>query len=382
MSDRGGAGDLWATMPSLRAAGRFVDTGFQMSPIGMALIDDQGRHIATNPALSTVLGHPPEAVATMSCFDVVHPDDVPADRAGMASVLAGERASYVREQRVIAADGRHLWVESTVSGGARGGSSVRLLRQVRSIQDIADQRAADRRLRAAHEELELRAQELADANDRLASFAATLTHDLLQPVAALDGFLRLLDAEAQELNEEHRDWLQRAIRSKERLAESIRSLHRHAAAADLDLVPVSFGEIAERFAADVHATHPTAAVDVGELPVVLGDPGFLEQVVANLVQNALKYHSPERSLRVGFAAERVGRCWDITVTDNGLGIAPDQLAAVFQRGFRGTSSAGTRGSGTGLATVQALVERMGGTVRADPWEPGARIRLTLRAADA
>lgn len=374
--------EMWATMPSRRAVERFVDTVFQTSPIGMALIDEHGRHLATNPALSTVLGHPADVVATMSCWDAIHPDDVPADRAGMESVLAGERASYVCEQRVIAANGRHLWVESTVSGGPDGAGSVRLLRQVRSIQDIADQRTADRQLRAAHEELEQRAEELAEANDRLATFASTLMHDLLQPVAALDGFLRLLEAEAGELSDEHRDWLQRAIRSKERLAESIRSLHRHAATAAPDLTPVALAEIAGRFAADVHATHPTAAVDVGELPVVLGDPGFLQQVVANLVQNALKYRSPERPLRLRFAAERVGPRWDITVTDNGLGIEPDQLAAVFQRGFRGTSSTGTRGSGTGLATVQGLVERMGGTVRADPCEAGACIRLTLRAVDA
>lgn len=375
-------GEMRATMPSLRAAARFVDTVFQTSPIGLALIDAHGRHLATNPAMSIVLGHPADVVATMSCWDAIHPDDVPADRAGLASVLAGERASYVREQRVVAADGRHLWVESTVSGGADSAGSVRLLRQVRSIQDIADQRAADRQLRAAHEALELHAEELADVNDRLASFAATLTHDLLQPVAALDGFLRLIEAEAQELTEEHRDWLERAIRSKERLAESIRSLHRHASAADPDLVPVALTEVAGGFAADVQAAHPSARFEAGDLPVVLGDPGFLQQVVANLVQNAVKFRSPDRPLLVRFDAQRTGPLWAVTVTDNGLGIAPDQLEAVFQRGFRGASSDGTRGTGTGLAIVRTLVERMGGTVCADPWEPGARIRLTLRAADA
>lgn len=376
-----GAGELWTAMPSLRDAAWFVDTAFQSSPIGMALIDGRGRHIATNPALSTVLGHPADVVERMSCWDAIHPDDVPADRAGMASVLSGDRASYVREQRVLTAVGRHLWVETTVSGGSSDGPSVRLLRQVRSIQDIADQRAADRQLRAAHEELEDRAAELAEANERLASFAATLTHDLLQPVASLDGFLRLLEAEANELTDEHRDWLERAICSKERLGESIRSLHRHAAIAPPDLTAVALADIVERFACDVNATGPAAGVEVGELPVVLGDPGFLQQVVANLVENAVKYRSPRRPLRMTFTARRNGRGWDVTVTDNGLGIAPDQLKAVFERGMRGRSSAGTWGSGTGLATVRALVARMGGSVRAERCETGARICLTLLAAD-
>ncbi len=75
--------------------------------------------------------------------------------------------------------------------------------------------------------------ELVEANGRLATFAATLSHDLLQPVAALDGFLTLLAERATELDDEHRAWLDAAIRGKDRIVATIDAMHRDALADDL-----------------------------------------------------------------------------------------------------------------------------------------------------
>jgi PAS domain S-box-containing protein len=374
---------LWASIPSARTATRFVEIVFESSPTGMALIDERGLHLAVNPALSTVLGQPMESLVESSCWHGIHPDDVDADRRGMHRLLSGEVASYEVEERVIGADGRHRWVEVTVSGmlGPELGEGVeaRLLRQVRSIQDIADQRAADRQIRAALDALEVRAADLAAANGRLADLAATLSHDLLQPVAALDGFLRLLQSSAGELEEEHRSWLERAIASKDRLTEAIRSLHRHAALEELSLIEVDLGVLVRRELTELTLLRPDVEIDVGELPTVLGDPGLLQQVLANLVENALRYRSPERPLRLSVRACRDGDDWEITFSDTGLGITPGQLEAVFERGFRGTASTDTMGSGVGLATVRSLVERLGGTVVALPRRDGACISVTLRA---
>lgn len=374
---------LWASMPSPGAAARFVETVFATSPIGMALIDERGTRLAVNPALGDVLGRPIAGLVGAPCWDGLHPDDVAGDRAGMERLLRGELTSYVVEERAVGVDGRHRWVEVTVSGMLSGelgeGLETRMLRQVRSIQDVADQRAADRQLRAALEALELRAEELAAANGRLADLAATLTHDLMQPVAAMDGFLRLLHAEAQELDDDHRGWLDRAVASKDRLTEAIRALHRHAAAEQLTLVPVEVGPIIRRQLADLAGPEPEV-VDIAELPTVLADPGLLQQVVANLVENAVRYRSPERPLRLTIEAHPDADEWEVTFTDTGLGIDPDQLDAVFERGFRGSAATGTPGTGVGLATVRSLVERMGGSVTARPQVDGACLCVRLRAA--
>jgi signal transduction histidine kinase len=245
---------------------------------------------------------------------------------------------------------------------------------------VADQRVAERQLRAALDALEHRAAELASANARLADLAATVTHDLLQPVAALDGFLRLLQTEARELSDEHKVWLDRAITSKDRLTETIRALHRHAVAEELTLVPVDLAAVLQGQLAELTVLHPEVEVAVGKMPIVLADPGFLQQVVANLVENSVRYRSPERPLHVTIGAERHRDRWELIVTDTGLGIDRAELDSVFERGFRGAAARGTRGSGLGLATVRSLVARMGGVVVARAHPGGACVCISLREA--
>jgi PAS domain S-box-containing protein/diguanylate cyclase (GGDEF)-like protein len=496
--------ELWAGMPTALTAARFVETVFETAPIGMALIDHTGRHLAANPSIGALLGHSVSALLGQTCWELIHPADLQADLNGMDSLLRGECTSYVVEERVIGADGAQRWVEVTVSGlpgeHQAHGDPTRLLRQVRSIEDdrrtgedaavlrsiidaspdalvitdgdgrcthwnptatrmfgwtatdmvgqplsrlvagddqlalarvlgeaatgravrwpdatwvsssgasccvdvtvgpiedvdgqvlglvalardVTAQRAADLAMREAHEALRARAGDLAAANDRLATFASTLAHDLLQPVAGLDGFLSLLDAHASELTDEHRDWLHRAMRGKARLADAIGALHRHAFVEDLALEPVPLDEVVDELLVELRGGADDCRVEVGALPTVQGDRGLVAQVLANLVQNALRYRADDRPLHVRIDATPAGACWDVAVTDTGRGIGADELTTIFERGVRGRSSAGTDGTGTGLATVRSLVQRMGGEVWAEPHEGGACLCVRLPAAD-
>jgi signal transduction histidine kinase len=72
----------------------------------------------------------------------------------------------------------------------------------------------------------------------------------------------------------------------------------------------------------------------------------------------------------------------VTATDTGRGIHPDVLDAVFVRGFRGRSSSGTDGSGTGLATVRSLLQHMGGDAWAERHDGGARVCIRLRTVES
>ena len=119
-------------------------------------------------------------------------------------------------------------------------------------------------------------------------------------------------------------------------------------------------------------------VDVGDT-TVLADPGLLERVLANLVENALRY-APDSTVRVG--AARVGqRVW-ITVADEGPGAPPDaqdELFDAFQRlGDRDNSS----GVGLGLSVVRGFVEAMGGTVQATDTPGGGLTIIVDLAAEA
>ena len=98
------------------------------------------------------------------------------------------------------------------------------------------------------------------------------------------------------------------------------------------------------------------------LPSVRADAARLTQVLNNLLANALR-HTPA-SGRVTLAAEALAQGVQLSVADTGEGIAPDDLARVFDRFYRGDKARarGSGGSGLGLAITKALVEAMGGTV--------------------
>jgi len=240
--------------------------------------------------------------------------------------------------------------------------------------------SADRPIGDDHRALEARVHALDVANDRLSSFATTLSHDLMQPVSALDGFLGLLDRFAPELTGDHREWLAAAIRSTERVAETISALHRAATAEEMDQGSVEVEALLATVVADCSAARDRIDLVAHDLPEVLADRGLLTQVLANLVQNSARYRS-DQPLRIVASARPDGDRWEITIADNGRGIDDDELEAVFERGHRGRSSRATRGTGTGLATVRSLMRQMGGDAWAQRSVGGARIVLRLRGAE-
>jgi PAS domain S-box-containing protein len=96
------------------------------------------------------------------------------------------------------------------------------------------------------------------------------------------------------------------------------------------------------------------------LPEVWADPDRLERVVTNLLSNALKYSEPETPIRV--AATRVDGSVQLSVSDEGAGIAPEDLPQLFERFYRASGSQKTEGLGLGLYITRMLVEAMGGRI--------------------
>src|SRR5438094_3549320 len=125
--------------------------------------------------------------------------------------------------------------------------------------------------------------ELAATNARLETFAATVCHDLMQPVAALDGFLSLLERIDANLDADHRGWLAGAIRAKNRVVQAVDALYRNATENDVPLVPVDLDALVRQVVPDLIEEMGAADLLVGELPVVAADPGFVTQVLANLL---------------------------------------------------------------------------------------------------
>ena len=215
------------------------------------------------------------------------------------------------------------------------------------------------------------------------AFVADASHQLRTPLAALR--LRLENLEAEGAHSDTDD-VERALTEVRRLSQLVDSLLLLARAeqsapalVDLDLVSVVEGRADAWFAL---AAERDVAIEA-DVPAVavLGTPGRLEQVLDNLLNNALEVAPGGTAVRV--SARRVGDRVEVEVCDAGPGMTEEQRARAFDRFWRATPGRRDRGGfGLGLAIVRQLVTADGGGVELDVApEGGHAVRLDLRAGD-
>jgi signal transduction histidine kinase/ActR/RegA family two-component response regulator len=232
------------------------------------------------------------------------------------------------------------------------------------------------------------------ANRLKDEFLAVLSHELRTPLNAIVGYSRLLRgkilspdkaARGLETVERNAAWLTQIVEDVLDVSRIVSGKIR------LDVQPVDLPLIIENAVATVQPAADAKGVRVEmivdpRIEPVPGDPGRLQQVVWNLMSNAVKF-TPKRG-RVQVRLERVDSHAEIVVSDTGIGIRSDFLPHVFER-FRQAEAATTRktgGLGLGLAIVRHLVEMHGGTVEASSPGEGRgatfRVRLPLMIVNA
>jgi PAS domain S-box-containing protein len=218
------------------------------------------------------------------------------------------------------------------------------------------------------------AEEASRAKD---DFLATVSHELRTPLTAILGWANLL--RHSEVNPETLsralDTIERNVKLQAQIVEDLLDVSRIVAGKmRLDLQPLALGSIVqaatEIIAPALHAKSMELHLELDSQVRVAGDVTRLQQVVWNILSNAVKF-SP-RGGRLEVFCRRVDKHAQIVVKDEGPGIEPAFFPYVFER-FRQADSTSTRkhgGLGLGLAIVRHLVEMHGGTVRAEPPVPG------------
>jgi two-component system, OmpR family, phosphate regulon sensor histidine kinase PhoR len=219
-------------------------------------------------------------------------------------------------------------------------------------------------------------------------FVANVSHDLRTPIASLKALVDTLLAGALEDETVARDFLSRMeveVDDLARLVEELLELSRaESRRIELHQIPADIGNLLRRVAARLQ-THAepksiTFRTSVPEdLPRAFIDPERIEQVLVNLMHNAIKF-SPEAS-EIRLAARQDEDDLEISVSDSGPGIPPDELDRVFERFYKTEKSRSDTGSGLGLAIARHLVQLHGGRIWAES-EPrgGTTFRLTVQVA--
>jgi len=216
-----------------------------------------------------------------------------------------------------------------------------------------------------------RDSELSRANRLKDEFLATLSHELRTPLGAVLGWTRVLRTTGAEgaTRERALEAIERNARAQARLIEDLLEISRIVSGKlSMQVRPVDLAEIVD---AAVEVVRPAAAAkqialttEVAVRPAMTsGDPDRLQQIVWNLISNAVKFTEPGGSARIRLTRNRGYR---IVVTDTGEGIDPRFLPHVFDafRQADGTTTREHGGLGLGLAIARELVELHGGTIKA------------------
>jgi light-regulated signal transduction histidine kinase (bacteriophytochrome) len=212
-------------------------------------------------------------------------------------------------------------------------------------------------------------------------FAYIASHDLNAPLRAISGFIELLMAEyADRLDEQGRDWMQRAVDSTHKMQAMLDDLRAYsrlkppnlrrsvALAAVLADVELELGPRIRELGAEI--SHD-------ELPTVAGDLAQITLLFHHVIDNALKYRSAAPP-RIHLAVADRGDRWSIAIGDNGLGIEPKHHARIFEMFKRLQLAPAYPGSGVGLALSRRIVQLHGGEMWVESeLGAGAKFHLTL-----
>ncbi len=268
--------------------------------------------------------------------------------------------------------------------GRRFGNVTLIEQPVRVAALVSVARSA---LRARERQYQMRTMldGLAEGDRRKDEFLAMLAHELRNPLAPITTTLALLEAEAPGSSDvgRYHHLIRRQVEHMTRLVDDLLEVSRITRGKfELQVVPILLAEVIED-AIDISrpmldARAHTLTVDAGAATWVEGDRIRLTQVFSNLLNNAAKYTPPGG--RVAISVRREASDVVIEIADNGIGLAPQALEPIFQlfvqynAGSRGTLS----GLGIGLTLVRTLVERHGGSVRAQSAGPNQGSTFTVR----
>ncbi|UTF54721.1 PAS domain-containing sensor histidine kinase [Natronosalvus rutilus] len=309
-----------------------------------------------------------EGVSLDQFISAIHDDDRERVKRKVEDAIeSGEE--YEEEYRVWDADDELRWV--VARGHVEYDDDGNPVTFPGALTDITERKQFERKLEKS--------------NERLEQFAYAASHDLQEPLRMITSYLQLIERRyADELDEDAEEFIEFAIDGADRMRDMIEGLLKYSRVetrgdpferVDLDAVLADV-----RTDLQMVTEESDAVITAESLPYVEGDPGQLRQVFQNLLSNAIEY-SGDDPPQVDISAVRNGSEVIVSVTDEGIGIDPDDRERVFEVFQSLHAQDEHSGAGIGLALCKRIVERHGGDiwVESEPGE-GATFSFTLPVA--
>ncbi|HWG91178.1 MAG TPA: PAS domain S-box protein [Candidatus Thermoplasmatota archaeon] len=349
---------------------------FEDNPLGMAMVAPDFAFLNVNDSLCRMLGYAKEELMRLTWPEITYPEDLPRETALMEHLFRGEITSFQLEKRYVAKDGQLVWAQLTRSLVRDPKGNI--LYALATIEDLRERKRAEaerQRIEQERHELE-RLREMSLFQTRLINAAAHELNTPLTPVRVQLHLLRTRNPDA--LTAEQRrslDVLDRNLQRLSRLARDVLEVSRvDAAQLTVNRKPVALRpileEAADTFRAAAEAAKVTLHLEAPAEATVAADGPRVAQVLAHLLDNALKVMPRGGTLHLG--AVREGDHLRVEVRDSGIGLTPQQIAALehpFAHVHDGPD-APPAGPGLGLFLSRGIVEAHGGRLRVESPGPG------------
>ena len=214
-------------------------------------------------------------------------------------------------------------------------------------------------------------EELRKASTAKTEFIGVMSHELRTPITTIYGGARLLTSRRDSLPQESVDEMVTSIEEEAerlyRLVENLLTLARSELYEEIELDILSMGPVVDQAIKQFshrHPSRPLTPVLAPGLPLVLGEPAYLHQVLHNLISNADKYSDP--GLPIDIEVRQEGEEVVVRVLDRGPGVGPEEIDLIFESFYRSQKTARQAGGkGLGLTVCKRLVEAMRGRIWAE-----------------
>jgi len=321
-----------------------------------------------NESAHQMFGYLPEEVgAGMNIFDVIHPEDRERAASNFFLSLEGEKIDGA-EYRMLRRDGTEM-VCMVYSSPIEKDEKKIGIRGI--LVDITHLKEVERDLRHLNEELERRVRErtrdLESANRELEAFSYSVSHDLRAPLRAIDGFSSiLLSRYAGVLDPGGKDLLEKVRTNAQKMGDLIDSILNFSRMSrqPLSRQTIFPARIVAEQLAQLHGMQDgrDVTVRIGDLPPCEGDPVLIAQVFHNLLSNAFKFTRSREHAEIEVGSEKKDGKTVFYVRDNGIGFDMKYASKLFTVFQRLVDEKEYEGTGIGLAIVQRIIQRHGGTV--------------------
>jgi len=352
---------------------------------GVVGLDLEGVATFANPAAAKMFARFPDEVVAHDVHSLVHPvfpgvatcDPATCE---LYNVLHGDFSTSNAEATFFRKDGTSFPVEYCSSPIRE---DTVLLGAVLTFRDVSDRRAA-----AATSEAERRYREAEAQNRAKDNFLATLSHELRTPMTSILGWVQFLriGGYTQEELEEALQTIETSAKLQAHLIDDMLDVSRIVLGKfQVDLQPTHLSDVVEAAITTVRPSAQECEITLStsietEDDVVEADPNRMQQVIGNILSNAIKF-TPSGG-KIDLKLDRADDNARITVIDHGEGIDPQFLPHVFERLRQAESSTKRSGLGLGLAIARHIVELHHGDIRAESEGigKGARFIVTLPLA--